>query len=97
MLDNIKLMLGISGTSKDDLINLLISLAQDEIKTYCNIEVIPETLNSTILQIVVIKYNQIGLEGFASQNINGVSQAVLATYPKSIISSLQRYRKVKFI
>lgn len=97
MLDNIKLMLGITDTSKDDLISLLISLAQDEVKDFCNIEEIPAALNSTILQIVCIKYNQIGLEGLASQTFNGASQAVLATYPKFIISSLQRYRKVKLI
>lgn len=95
-MDNIKLLLGFTSTDKDTLITLLISIAEDEVKAYCNIDSIPTALTNTIAQIVVIKYNRIGAEGIASQNFSGASESFKDEYPAHIIAALNRYRVVSF-
>jgi hypothetical protein len=97
MLNNIKLLLGISGTTKDGLITLLISIVTEEIINYCNITELPEGLTNTAIQMVVIKYNRISTEGLQSQSFNGASESFTDTYPSSIVSSLNRFRKIKLL
>ena len=97
IIDNVKLLLDVSDTSKDDLLALLISMVQDEVSAYCNIDDIPAALDSIIVQIVVIKYNRLGAEGVASQNFNGASESFIDLYPAPILSALNSYRKVRLI
>jgi hypothetical protein len=96
-MDNIKLLLGIADTSKDALLTLLTSIAEDEVKAYCNIVDIPANLGNVIAEIVVIKYNRIGSEGIASQNFSGAAESFTDSYPASVLAALQRYRRVKFL
>ena len=96
-MENIKLLLGISDTSKDDLITLLISIAEDEIKAYCNIDDIPTALDNIVTQIVVIKYNRIGQEGITSTKFNSVSESFSDSLPASVIKALNRYRHLAVI
>jgi hypothetical protein len=93
----IKTLLGIADDSKDSLISLLKSIAEDEVKAYCNIDDIPAALDNIIAQIVVIKYNRIGAEGIASQNFNGVLESFEDSYPTPLLAALNRYRRVRFL
>ena len=62
MLTTIKTLLGITGTSKDTLLNIYIAMVEEEILNYCNIEEMPEGLTNTAIQMVLHKYNQAGTE-----------------------------------
>jgi hypothetical protein len=97
MLDNIKTLLGITGSTKDSLITLLISMVNEEILNYCNLTEVPAGLTNTAIQMVIIKYNRIGNEGIQSQSFNGAGESFTDSYPAWIISSLNRYRRIKLL
>lgn len=71
LLQNLKIYLEIdlADTSKDELLNLLIGIAQDMIKQYCAIDVLDDTFNNAIILLAAYLYNMRGKEGF-----NSVSQ-----------------------
>jgi hypothetical protein len=93
MLENIKLLLGLSSSEKDALLNLLIMECSDEAldfthrKDTCDLE-------SVIQQMVIYKYNRLGTEGLNSESYSGTSYSYTNDYPEPIIRMLKRYRKV---
>ena len=93
MLENIKLLLGISSTEKDALLILLIQQAEDEAKDFTHREDICE-LQSTIEKMVVYNYNRLGTEGLNSESYSGVSYNYTTDYPEPILKMLKRYRKI---
>ena len=97
MLDNIKIRLGDAATNyKDELINLYIEDAKNEVKSYCNRE-LDDELNSCVEKIVVIKLNRVNSEGLASQSYSGVSESYIDGYPADILAVLNRKRKIKVV
>lgn len=93
MLDKIKLLLGITDDSKDDLLTILIEQAIDEALAYTHRDSADE-LDTSIIQMVVYKYNRIGTEGVDNENYSGVSFSYSADYPDSIMRGLRAKRKV---
>lgn len=93
MLDKIKLLLGITDDSKDDLLTILIDVAIDEALAYTHRDCVDE-LDTSIIQMVVYKYNRIGTEGVDSENYSGVSFSYSTDYPESIMRGLRAKRKV---
>ena len=93
MLENIKLLLGISSTEKDALLQLLIQQAEDEAKDFTHREDVCE-LQSTIEKMVVYNYNRLGTEGLNSESYSGVSYNYTTDYPEPILKMLKRYRKI---
>lgn len=93
MLENIKLLLGISSTEKDALLLLLIQQAEDEAKDFTHREDVCE-LQSTIEKMVVYNYNRLGTEGLNSESYSGVSYNYTTDYPEPILKMLKRYRKI---
>lgn len=75
MLNNIKLLLGISptDTDRDDLLKLIISMATKRLKSRLGGIEPPEELDHIITELAVIRYNRIGSEGFTSQSEEGAS------------------------
>lgn len=93
MLEKIKLLLGLKDESKDDLLTILIETAIDEALAYTHRDCVDE-LDTSIIQMVVYKYNRIGTEGVDSENYSGVSFNYSADYPESIMRGLRSKRKV---
>ena len=93
MLENIKLLLGISSTEKDALLLLLIQQAEDEAKDFTHREDVCE-LQSTIENMVAYNYNRLGTEGLNSESYSGVSYNYTTDYPEPILKMLKRYRKI---
>lgn len=93
MLMKVKLLLGLTDDSKDDLLTILIDVAIDEALAYTHRECI-NGLETSIIQMVVYKYNRIGTEGVESENYSGVSFAYTADYPDNIMRGLKAKRKV---
>lgn len=94
MLENVKLMLGITDTSKDDLLSLLIENATQEVLTYTNQKSITDSLNTAILLVVVYNFNRIGTEGVDSEGYSGVSFAYSSDYPDNIMRLLKKQKKI---
>lgn len=97
MLDKLKLILGITDNSKDDLLSLILDTVIQEFLDYTNREDIPDGSNAVVLQMAVIQYNRIGSQGVASQSYSGVSESYIDGYPSNILKQLNRYRKLKTI
>ena len=96
MLEKVKLLLGIADNTKDDLLTLLIEQAVEEAIVYTHNECVAE-LNTSIIQMVVYKYNRIGTEGVDSEGYSGVSFQYTSDYPENIMRGLRAKRKVVLV
>lgn len=93
MLDNIKLLLGITGNDKDELLELLIAQATTEARDYTNNRDVSK-LSAAITKMVVYNYNRLGTEGLASEGYSGVSYTYAADYPDAVLRLLKQCRKI---
>ena len=73
MLNDLKLMLGITGTDRDDLLNLIISTARARLKALLGGIEPPDSLSYIVREVSSIRYNKIGSEGVASHTVEGES------------------------
>lgn len=99
MLEKIKILLGIAeeDESKDDLINLLISLCKDEAVDFCNLPEYDSKLDSAVISMVIERYNARGTEGLTSVSGSGVNEHYKDGYSSNIISALVKNRKIRCI
>lgn len=96
LLDNIKTELGISDTSKDDLLSLLITNEQTNAQTITHNEDVAED-EVLIQRMVIWRYNTLGSEGLTAENYSGVSYSYTADYPADIDRLLKSHRKIRVI
>lgn len=87
MLNDIKLLLGITSTDKDDLLSLLISQCGDEAKLRTGRHIV-EGMEAAISQMVVFRYNRLGTEGLDSESYSGANYSYSGEYPESILKML---------
>lgn len=68
MLEKIKIVLGITDTSKDAVITYYIESISNEVMSYCNIKAIPSSLQSLICNkvISIMKYENNQYKGIKS-------------------------------
>jgi hypothetical protein len=100
MLENLKLYLGISDTSQDNLLNLLISMAQNVIKSYCNYlpdEVLPTGLDNAILQLAATYYKKRKNDGISSQTQGSRSVSFIQDLPEEIKIMCAPFRKIRLM
>ena len=97
MLDKIKILLGITDDSKDELLSILISIAKDEAIDFCNLEDYTSKLDSAVIQMVIEKYNRLGSEGTLSQSASGASASYDSFYSDKVVRMLNKFRKVKMV
>lgn len=97
MLQKVKLLLGIADTSKDDLLNLLIDQATNQVINYTHNPPCVLLLEDTIVDMVIYNYNRMGTEGLNSEGYSGVSFSYSTDYPESILRSLRAHRKARFM
>ena len=75
MLDNLKLMLGISAeeTELDDKLRLILSNTTARLKLRLGGIDPPDEMNHIILDVAIMRFNRIGSEGLASHSVEGES------------------------
>ena len=93
MLEKVKLLLGITDNSKNDLLTFLIEQAIEEVMAYTHLDCVDE-LNTTIVKIVVYNYNRLGTEGLGGEGYSGVSFNYTEDYPAPIVRALKAKRKL---
>lgn len=99
-LAKMKIQLGISDTSQDDLLELLLEDAYTFILGRCQsltAETFPDTLEPILRQIAVIAYNRLGAEGEQGRTEGAVSRTIYVLgndLPKSILDALKPYEQV---
>ena len=96
MLEKLKLILGVTVTEKDALIQYCIDKSVDEVvdftnqsETYCL-----EHLENTILELAIIRYNRMGTEGLQAEAYSGISNSFIDDVPKSEQRRLRSHRRL---
>lgn len=91
-LKNVKILLGLHDSSKDELLQILIDQAKQQILAYTNRDELPNCLESIADRLAVIFYNRQGTEGELSRSEGAISQS-FETLPTDLTAVLNRYRK----
>lgn len=94
MLNQIKLLLGLTDNTKDELIMALIERSTDELITYTNNDQAAEH-NSLICSMVLYNYNRLNTLGITAENYSGVSFTYESNYPQSILNQMKALRKLR--
>lgn len=90
------MLLGITDTSKDDLLTVLIESAIEEAINYTHNDN-TAGMDSCICSMVVYNYSRIGTEGLNSESYSGVNFNYSQSYPENIMRQLQAHRKLQVI
>lgn len=90
LLERIKRLLDIVGNEHDELLELYVEIAEEEVLDYCGDVAIPDNL---IAQMVVIKFQRRGTESLSNSNYAGNGETFLQDYPSNIINRLERLKR----
>lgn len=63
------------GNMDDDVRNLLLEAAAEEIRNFCNIDEVPEELIGLQVEMAIRKYNRMGNEGETARSQGGISRS----------------------
>ncbi|HBF6109038.1 TPA: phage head-tail connector protein, partial [Clostridioides difficile] len=108
----LKKLLGISKEdySKEMILEFILEDVEEIVKNYCNVSVIPEGLNSTVLRMAIDMYKNenLGSEDIALGSISSISEgdtsvsyrSSASEFKESLLkdykSQLNRYRKIRW-
>lgn len=96
-LEKLKTYLGITDTSKDALLNLLLDECEAFALDYCHIDEATPSLDEVIVLMVLERYNKLGNEGVASATYGGISENFMEDYSEGIYRRLKTFRKVRVV
>ncbi len=81
----------------EDVLEMLADDCMDEFRAACCRDDVPESARPIIVQMVLMRYNQQGAEGLASQSYSGQSESYLTDWPDTVKRGIQRFRKARFL
>lgn len=81
----------------EEKLECLIDEAQEDFKTICNRDDVPDNASAIISQMVAFRYNHLGAEGLASQSFSGMSESLMSDYPDNLKRAMYGWRKVKLV
>ena len=90
IIDNVKVLLGLTSDDKDTLLNILITQAEDDALAITRREDLTG-MDSVIERMVVYLYNRLGTEGLNSESYSGASYNYKDGYPDDIMKALDRF------
>ena len=96
ILQKVKVILD-DDTVKDELLNIYIDNATDFILSYTNLKKLPQTLNSTIIEMTVFQYRKRELENVASESMGSMRYTFTTDYPSSITDRLDGHKQVTVV
>ena len=92
MLDNLKLLLNITGTDKDDILNLLIDLATSDFEDLTHAVILGN--ENIVLRMAQVRYQKLGREDIESESFSGASTSYSSSYPDDLMRAIKAKRKV---
>lgn len=81
----------------EEKIEYLLEEAQEDFKTICNRDDVPDNASAIISQMVSFRYNHLGTEGLSSQSFSGMSESLMSDYPDNLKRAMYGWRKVKLV
>ncbi|ATP40703.1 hypothetical protein CSE16_11950 [Solibacillus sp. R5-41] len=95
-LDKLKIALGIKDDLQDDLLQLFLDDARNDILTWTNRVELSPSLESVQRQMATICYNMQGVEGQSSHSEGGISRS-FDDLPQSIQNTINQSRLLKAV
>ena len=71
MLNDIKNLLGLTGTDSDGLLNTIISITTARLLVMLGVDTVPAKLSYIVTEVCVARFNRIGSEGLSSHSVEG--------------------------
>lgn len=97
MLEKIKVLLGITDTSKDALISILLDKSIEYAIAYThNHQCIPY-IQGALIDMTVYTFNRLGTEGLTGESYSGVNFSYTDDFPPQLLRQLNAYRKVRVV
>lgn len=90
-MDNLEKLKILTGEQNEALLSLLLSEAEDFVKSYTNRTWIPKNLEKPVLDLSIIAYNRRGTEGELGRSGGGESYT-FDSAPKHVYDILKQYR-----
>lgn len=75
MLEDIKRLLGLDDSTRDDLLNTIISITESRLKVLLGVSAVPDELAYIVTEVTVARFNRIGSEGLSAHTVEGESQS----------------------
>ena len=97
MLRKLKMLLGISDNEQDAVLQLFLDAARDAVLSYTNRQVLPQRLESIVIQIALAAFNKAGAEGESGHSEGGISRTYEPYLSDSTKAVLNRYIKARVV
>lgn len=91
-LDKLKARLDLNDDKQNGKLLVLLEDATDDVLAYTNQKEVKPGMESSIRELAIIKYNQIGNEGETSRSEGGISHSFEVGIPRRICIKLNKYR-----
>lgn len=78
-----------------EVIELVLEQAQSFILDYCNLEELPESLSSVLLEMSKQDLNRLRSEGITSEGGGGSSVSYETDYTKQVYKRLNKHKRIK--
>lgn len=96
-LEKLKIRLRIKDDKQDDLLNMLLEDAENEILDFTNRTVLLDKMEGLQRELAIIYYNRQQDEGISSRSEGAISVTYTTEIPSSIKSRLIAYRRLKLV
>lgn len=92
-MDTLELLTILHPSIDEDLLALLLNNARQDVMNYCHIQDFPDSIESTLLEMVEENINKLGAQGYQSENTGGNSITYLTDYSDKVYKVLNRYKR----
>lgn len=91
-LDEVKVLLDIDGTDRDELLGEIISLTESRLRSLISADEVPDSLDYITVEVTVRRFNRIGSEGASSHTVEGETMTWTDDDFAPFMDDIQRYR-----
>lgn len=95
-LDKIQALLGPASLEQGPLLSVLIEDAEADLLSWTNRQTLPAGLEPTVRQLVILRYNKVGIEGQSSHSEGGVSRSFV-DLPADLQWTISHHRLLKVV
>ena len=91
MLNDLKLILGITDNQMDDRLQWILETTQARLSVLLGGDSVPDELEHVVTEVSVIRFNRIGSEGLSSHTVEGESMSYLDDDFAPFMSEINAY------
>lgn len=95
MLNKVKVLLGLTDSSQDDVLGQIIEDMTNLVLLYINEEELPTKLESVVRDMSIMRFNRLGSEGLKSMGIDVISNSYIEDYLAPHKGTLDTYKKAQ--